>query len=418
MIWLKLALKSARSRCFTLSMVVLAIAMSVALLLGVERLRAEARASFTHAISATDLLVGARGSPLQLLLYSVFRLGGVTNNMGWEAYQALAARPEVAWAVPLSLGDSHKGYPVLAVGEGYFEHFRYGDRQPLALVQGAPIDGMFEAVLGSQVARQLGYALGERIVLAHGMSQRGSGHDDKPFTVVGVLAATGTPVDRTLHISLAGMEALHLDWVGGSPMRGVRISAEQVRKFDLTPKSVTAVLVGLERRVQVFALQQWVAAYRDEPLMAVLPGVALSQLWQLLSVMERTLLAVSGLVVVVGGVSLVAVLLAGLNERRRELAVLRAVGASGRGIFGLLLLEGLLLGSLGIALGVLILGVAQWLAAGWLFDRYGLSLANHWLTAGEWPLLAGVAGVCVLAAIVPGLRAYQLSLADGLSARV
>ena len=422
MMWLRLAYRSAASRKFTLSMVVLAIAMSVALLLGVERLRVDARSSFNNAISGTDLVVGARGSPLQLLLYSVFRLGGVTNNMSWDSYQTLAARPEVTWAVPISLGDSYKGLPVLAVGEGYFEHFRYGDKQPLVLhsgrVMAADHNGVFEVVIGWQVAQRLGLQVNDSLALTHGMAHSGNSHSDKPFTVVGVLAPTATPVDRTLHITLAGMEALHLGWMGGRPLKGVSISADQVRKFDLTPSSVTAVLVGLERRIQVFGLQRFVSEYQAEPLMAVLPGVALSQLWQLLSIMEKTLLAVSILVLLVSSVFLVAVMLAGLNERRRELAVLRALGASSLGLFGFLLLEGVLLALAGVALGISLLGGLQYLASNWALTEYGIALGAGFIRVHEWPLLAGVIGLAGLAAMVPGLRAYQLSLADGLSARV
>jgi len=416
---LPLALKSAWNRRHTLALTAVAIALSVTLLLGIERLRQDARDSFAQAVSGTDLIVGARTSPIQLLLYAVFRIGEATNNLGWDSAQALAAHPAVAWTIPISLGDSHHDFPVLGTTGAYFEHFRYGDKQPLALAQGKPFIGLFDAVLGAEVARRLGYRLGDRITLAHGMEGNGlAEHGDKPFTVVGILAPTGTPVDRTVHISLEALEAIHLDWQGGAPMPGLAIPPELVKKFDLTPKAVTAVLVGLKTRAGVFAMQRWVANYRDEALMGVLPGVALAQLWDMMAVAEQALLAVSALVVAVSFAGLVAVVLAGLGERRRELAILRSVGARPRDLFALLALEGAAVTLAGAVAGVVLLAILSMVAGPWAQSHYGLTLSLALPGAGEMKLLGGVVLVGTLASLLPGWRAYRLSLADGLTPRV
>ncbi len=417
-----LAARSAWNRRAALSLTVLAIALSVLMLLGVERLRQQIRDSFEQSVSGADLIVGARGSPLQLMLYSVFRIGEATHNMEWSSVETLAANPAVAWAIPISLGDSHHGYPVLGTTPNYFRHFRYGDKRALKLLEGRPFpggtDGVFDAVLGAEVATALGYKLGSRITLSHGSGETGlAEHADKPFTVVGILARTGTPVDNTVHISLAAMEAIHLDWQGGAHIPGVSIPAEYVKKFDLTPKTVTAVILGLKSRAAVFAVQRTVNTYRAEPLMAVLPGVALSQLWQVMGYGEKALLAVSALVVGVGLAGLVAVILAGLNERRRELAILRSVGAHPRDILALLTLEGLGLTVTGTVFGYLLLTVLSLVAGPVIEARWGLSLAATAPTAQELYLLAGVIGVGLAASLLPGWRAYRLSLADGLTPR-
>jgi putative ABC transport system permease protein len=414
-----LAARSAWNRRGTLALTVFAVGLSVCLLLGVERLRHAVRTGFEQAVSGTDLVVGARGSPLQLLLYAVFRIGEATHNLRWSSAQALAAQPSVAWSIPISLGDSHRGYPVVGTTRDYFAHFRHGDARPLALAAGRPFDDLFDAVLGAEVAAALGYGVGARLTLSHGSGQTGlAEHADKPFTVVGVLARTGTPVDRSVHVGLEAMEAIHIDWQGGAPLPGAGISPEHVRKFDLTPQSVTAVLLGLKSRAAVFAVQRTVNDYRDEPLMAVLPGVALSQLWEVVGTGEKALLAVSGLVVAVGLSGLVAVVLAGLNERRRELAVLRSVGAHLRDVLLLLTLEGLGLILLGIGLGLLLLTGLSVLLAPLAEAHLGLALAVAAPTVEELRLLAAIAAVGLLASLVPGWRAYRLSLADGLMPRV
>ncbi|VTU26694.1 acidobacterial duplicated orphan permease [Variovorax sp. SRS16] len=416
---LGIAWRSAWNRRFTLALTVLSIALSTFLLLGVERIRTELRENFSSSVSGTDLIVGARTGSTQLLLYSVFRIGAATNNVQWKSVQALAAHPGVAWVVPLSLGDSHRGFAVLATTPDYFEHFRYGNRQPLRMREGRPFSDLFDAVIGAEVADKLGYHVGQKIILSHGSGELNvAEHADKPFTVVGVLARTGTPVDRTVHIGLAAMEAIHLEWVGGAPMPGVKISADQVRKFDLTPKNVTAALVGLKNRAAVFAVQRWVSTYAGEPLMAILPGVALDELWSVVGIGENALLLMSALVALVSLAGLVSVVLAGLDERRRELAVLRAVGASLRHVLALLALEGALVTGLGVAIGIVfaVLGIA--LLSPWLQSQFGLALTLSAPTLNEGLLVASLLVAGFLASLLPGIRAYRLSLSDGLSPRI
>ena len=417
-----LAAKSAWNRRLTLGLTLAAIALSVTMLLGVERIRHDAREGFATSVSGTDLVVGARTSPVQLMLHAVFRIGEATNNIRWQAYQDIAGHPSVAWSIPLSLGDSHRGFPVLGTTPAYFEHFRYGAAQPLTIAQGKRFDGVLETVLGAEVAQRLGYRLGDKIVLSHGMGgQGGEGlaeHGDKPFTVVGILARTGTPVDRTLHISLQAITAIHLDWQGGAPIPGFSIPEQYLRKFDLTPKEITAALIGLKSRAAVFKMQRHVNAYATEPLLAVLPGVALDELWQVVGVVERTLLAVSAMVVVVGLAGLVAVILASLNERRREIAILRSVGARPGDVFLLLMIEGLFVTALGSLLGAALLFVVTAAAGPLVQAHYGLVIHTRFVSLEELKLLMIVVIVGLLASLVPGYRAYRLSLADGLTPRI
>jgi putative ABC transport system permease protein len=414
-----LAAQSAWNRRFVLSLVVLSIALSTLLLLGIERLRSDVRESFSQSVSGTDLIVGARTGPVQLLLYSVFRIGNATNNIRWSSVEQLARHPAVDWVIPVSLGDSHRGYAVVGTSGDYFKHFRYGEREALSLAQGRPFEAVFDVVLGAEVAAGLGYRLGDRIVLSHGDgAMAANDHADKPFSVVGVLAATGTPVDRSVHISLAAMEAIHLDWIAGAPLPGMAVTAEQALQQVLKPKQVTAVLVGLKRRAAVFSVQRWVNDFEAEPLLAVLPGVALDELWDLVGVGERGLLAVSALVSVVSLVGLVAVVLAGLNERRRELAILRAVGAGPRHVMLLLALEGGLITLAGVLLGWLACTGLTWALAGWVQSHYGLNLRLQMPGAAEWQMLGLLLGAGWLASLLPGWRAYRLALADGLSPRI
>lgn len=413
-----LAARSAWNRRFVLSLVVLSIALSTFLLLGIERIRQDLRANFLQAVSGTDLIVGARTGPVQLLLFSVFRIGNATNNIRYASAEAVAKHRAVAWMVPLSLGDSHRGFAVLGTTPAYFQHFRHGEKQALVLAQGRPFEQLYDAVLGAEVARQLGYTLGQKIVLAHGDgAMAANDHADKPFSVVGILAATGTPVDRTVHIGLRAIEALHLDWAAGAPLPGMAVSAEAAAAQDLTPRSITAALIGLKSRAAVFSVQREVAAFRDEPLLAILPGVALDELWDVVGLGERGLQAMSALVAVVSLAGLVAVILAGLNERRRELAILRAVGAGPRQVLALLAAEGTLVTACGVALGALACWGAVAALGPWVQSAFGITLRLQAPGSAEWMLMALVLAGGLVASLLPGWRAYRLSLADGLSPR-
>ncbi|WP_373331947.1 ABC transporter permease [Thiopseudomonas alkaliphila] len=415
---LHLAWRSLKSRRFTAGLTVFAIAVSVCLLLAVERVRTETRVSFANTISGTDLVVGARSGSINLLLYSVFRLGNATNNIRWSSFTQWQQHPQVKWAIPLSLGDSHKGYRVLGTSEDYFTHYQYGRKQHLALQAGEFFSDQqpFQLVLGAEVAERLGYQLGDSVVLAHGISRVSLvQHDDKPFTVTGILQRTGTPVDRTLHISLAGMEAIHLDWQHGMPARGAaRLTAEQVQQMDLTPRSITAALLGLNSKVASFSVQRAINQWPDEPLQAIIPGVALQELWGLMSSAEQALFIISLLVVLTGLIGMLTAILASLNERRREMAVLRSVGARPWHIASLLMLEALLLAGAGVILGVALLIIGILVLQQPIQTHYGIYLPLSGLSLREWLLSAGIMLAALLMALLPAGRAYRLSLNDGL----
>lgn len=418
---LRIALASLANRRFTALLTVFAIALSVCLLLAVERVRTEARASFANTISGTDLIVGARSGSVNLLLYSVFRIGNATNNIRWDSFEHFANHRQVKWAIPISLGDSHRGYRVMGTSTAYFEHYRYARDQALKLAQGREFsDDPFDVVLGAEVAQALGYSLGDKIVLAHGVATISLvKHDDKPFTVVGILERTGTPVDRTLHISLAGMEALHIDWQNGMPARGdARVSADQARAMDLQPKQITAFMLGLNSKIATFSLQREINEFRGEPLLAILPGVALQELWSLMGTAEQALFVVSLFVVLTGLIGMLTAILTSLNERRREMAILRSVGARPWHIASLLVLEAFTLALAGVAFGValLYLGIAG--SQGFVQANYGLYLALSAPSSYEWKLLGGILAAAVAMGSVPAWRAYRQSLADGLSIRL
>jgi putative ABC transport system permease protein len=416
---LPLAARSLWNRRVAAALTVFAIAVSVALLVGVQKLRVEARESFASTISGTDLIVGARSGPVNLLLYSVFRIGDPTANISWQSYQLVARHPDVAWTIPISLGDSHRGFRVVGTNGSYFEHYRYGDRRPLAFAAGAPFADLHDAVVGAEVARALGYSVGDRITIAHGIGEGSfAEHDDQPFTIVGILERTGTPVDRSVHVSLEAITAIHEGWESGMRAPAIGARPGETATADLTPKAITAFLVGLESRAAVFQMQRALNDYRGEALSAVMPGVALQQLWQVVGLADTALLLVAACVVLAGLIGMVTALLTSLNERRREMAILRSVGARPLHVFLLLEFESALLAAAGVAAGFVIAFGAMALAAPLLEQRFGLFVEVGAPTGYDLAIAAAVVVAGLLAGLLPAWRAYRNSLADGLSIRL
>ena len=415
---IRLALLSMLNRRVTAGLTLLAIALSIAMLLGVEKVRRDARGAFANTISGTDLIVGAPSGAIQLLLYSIFRIGNATSNISWESYEDVAGFPRVRWTVPIALGDSHRGFRVMGTSGAYFEHYQYARTESLAFSEGAPFEDVFDAVLGAQVAQRLGYVLGDKLIVSHGAGEVSFlDHDDKPFRVAGILAPTGTPVDRTVHVSIEGFTAMHIDWQAGARIPGLTISADEARAMDLTPKTITAFLVGLDRKISIFSVQRKINEYREEPLLAIIPGVALQELWDLMSVAENVLRVVSSMVVVTGLLGMLTVILSSLESRRREMAVLRSVGARPLHVFTLFMSEAIIFSLLGAAIGIALLYVAVLVGQPIMSREFGLhipvelpALEDLWII-GAVVLAGGVAGS------IPAIRAYRLSLADGLSIR-
>ena len=417
---LGLAWRSLLNRRFAVILTICTIALSIALLVLVEQLRSEVRQGFHRSVSGVDLIVGARTAPVQLLLYSVFGIGDATNDISWQTYAELSELPEVEWAIPMALGDSHRGFRVMGTSDAFFEQYRFGNRESLRMAEGRVFEDLFDVVVGAQVARRLGYDLGEQIVLAHGTGNVAlQSHDDHPFTVTGILAPTGTPVDQQLYVSLAAHRAIHIGWESGvqRPGAGIDPDIARARVDELRPNSVTAILLGLTTRAAVFGLQRRINEYRQEPLSGIMPGITLQQLWRITGLAEQVLRVVAGLVVLAGLLGMLTVLLTTLNERRREMAILRANGARPWQIASLLVFEAGLIAAAGIVLGVALAIIVQVLAAPWLLTNLGLHVGLSW----PEPWQIGVLGVIFLAgllvALVPAFLAYRRTLADGMQVK-
>lgn len=416
---LSLAWKSLNSRRGSAILTMIAVAVAVMLFLGVDKLRTSARESFRNTISGTDLIVGARTSEVSLVLFSVFHIGNPSANVTMESFDWMKSRRDIDWVVPISLGDSHEGYRVIGTDTGFFDHYAYRGNTPLKFADGKAFDDLFDVVVGAEVAKKLGYELGDEITLHHGGGHDFTGgHDNLPFRISGILAPTGTPVDKSVLVSVEAITAIHVGWQSGAKTAIVdMITPDKVREMDLRPDSITAALVGLKGK-NPFLVKRAIDTYPREALVAAIPGLAIDEVWKLVAVAEQALLAVSAFVILVGLVSILTSIMTSLRERRREMAVLRAVGAGPAHIMGLLISEAALLAGLGALLGIGLTVLGLNLLAPIVETRFGLALETSLPGTKDLYVFLAVTGFAALLGIIPALQALKNSLADGLSIKL
>ncbi|TMO21976.1 ABC transporter permease [Pseudoalteromonas sp. S4741] len=415
MILFKLAYKSLLNRRASVLLTLLTIAISVMLLLSIERVRVDAKSSFSNTISGTDLIVGARTGDIQLLLSSVFRIGHTNNGVSWQSYQYITKQRGVKWSIPISLGDSHKGQAVLGTTLDYFKRYRFAKKQPLAFEQGQAFSSINEVVIGSDVASKLAYKIGDEIVISHGMGNTSfHHHDDNPFKVVGILKPTGTPVDKTLHVPLAAIELIH----GGGHHDHDDHHDHSSHALIGHPKQITAFLMGFDSPLYTLQIRRNINQYKQEPLLAIMPTVTLKELWEMLAIIEKILLLFSFVVVIISLLGMLTTLLANLNQRRRELAILRSVGARPWQLFSLISMESLLTTFLGCLVGCTLFYALMGTTAGYLQSQAGVSINISMLSDYELTLIGVIMAAGFIIGLIPATRAYFYSLSDGMSIKI
>jgi putative ABC transport system permease protein len=387
------------------------------LYLSVEKLRSSAYTSFTNTISQTDLIVGSRTGSVQLLLYSVFRIGNATNNITWESYEDIINRDEIKWSVPISLGDSHKGFRVMGTNVDFFKRYKYRGDQSLKIKEGKYFIDLYDVVIGFGVAEKLGYNINTPLIVSHGLKSFLE-HDDQPFKVSGILAKTGTPVDNTIIVSLEAIEAIHVDWSSGSKVSGKATPIDQIRKMDLSPSNITAVLLGVNSKLKIFQLQRWINEYPEEALISILPGVALQELWRIVGVVENILLGISSIVILTTLMGMTAIVFSSLSERRREMAIWRAMGASPKIIIGLLMLEAFIISTVSVVVSTFLLFILLYFIQPWIDSTYGILVTIEMLSLNDIYIFILFILAAMIVSLIPAMRAYWFSINDGMTIKI
>lgn len=410
-----LSFKSLINRKFISFLCILSIALSLALFLLVEKLRRGVEEGFTNAISNADLIVGARSGPLQLLLYSVFHIGSPTNNIRYSSFEDIKNDPSVEWTIPISLGDSYKGHRVVATNEDFYKNYQFRDNQHLKISKGSWGINIFDVVLGSQVASKQKLDVSSSIVLSHGISQTSIlDHDNTPFKVIGILKPTGTPLDKSVFITLEGMEAIHLGWSNGVPNYDDETDYSKIDKSKLHVEQLTSFIIRTKNRFGLLHLNRSINNYEKEPLIGIIPAMALTELWSLLDQVEKAFLGISFFVIGIGFLSILISLYMSLNERQREMAILRSIGVSAREITFMLLTEAAILSLMGALFGFVMQYLALSLLKPILENEYSLYIPVGAPTIREFVVIILFIVLGAISGLIPAVKAYRTSLNSGL----
>ncbi len=406
-ILLNIAYNSLLSRKVTVFLTIISITISLTLFLSIEKLRLGAKQSFFGSISSSDLILGAKSGKIQLLLYSMFQIGSPTNNISWETYKDISDKDDIDWIVPISLGDSHKQFRVMGTTDEYFKNFKYKKNKSLVFKDGNSFNNLLDVVIGSDVARALNYNIKDKIIIAHGIASN-SFHDEFPFQISGILKKTGTSVDRLVIVSLDALEAIHVDWKSG---RNIKSSINKdISSNSLVPKEITAAIIKIKSPIKLFQFQREVNRYNKEPIQVIIPGIVLNQLWNIISVTENIMRIISLMVIITALIGMVAILYSTLNERIKEMSLLRIVGGSPQVIFTLLILESFFISCISVVCSILLLNIFMLGFYPILDNMFGIFIEYTFLTIENVIMLICVIFISCFVSLFPSLKVFKSSI--------
>ena len=414
---LSLLLKSMRSRVIPTSLVTISLMASMVLLLSIERIQQGAEEGFNQSISGVDAIIGPRSSSIELVLYTVFHLGRPTNNITTKTVNDVKLRGDISWLVPIALGDSHKGFRVVATEPNYFEHIKYANGQPLVFSKGVAFAELSETVLGSDVAEKLSYRVGSKIQITHGSVESvGSKHDDFSFVVTGILNKTGTPIDQAIFLDLKGYELLHLGWKSGKKIFNLDdINLSSLPEDALIPKTVTAAFIGLKSKLTLFNFSKNIREYPKEAISAVIPGIALSELWSIVGLVDKGFQLLSWIIIAISLIAMVTLIIASLDNRKQEMTIYRANGASPKFLAMMVLCESLVIGLTAIVGAIVLVTIVTYFATAQLNLALGISPSFKWISMDEIKVFSLILLAGALSSLIPASMVFRKNLHQTLS---
>jgi putative ABC transport system permease protein len=390
--------RSLRQHALSTLVTVASISLAAGLLITVWLVRTQAQAAFVATSTGFDAVLGARGSKLQLVLNSIFHLEASPGNLSSQDYEQIRRHPAVKAAIPLALGDNYLGYRIVGTVEALFTEVEYTPGRRYAIAPGGRLfaGAAHEAVVGSFVARRLGLKVGDTFQPYHGLVFDPSTLHEEVYTITGILEPTNTPADRVIWIPLSGIQNMK----GHDPRAATDVSAVLVQLRAPTAGFMLDVMYNRQGNRLTFAY----------PVSAIIADFFGKIAW-----LDRVLALVAYLVALVAAGSVLASIYASMSARRRDLAILRALGARRRTIFGAVVAEAATIGVLGSVAGVLVHLVLFSVVATVIRAQTGVVLEVFEASPVLLLAPAGMIALCTLGGVVPALKAYRVPVAETLA---
>ena len=404
------------NRKFTTVLTILSVALGVGLISAILTLRDETQRRFEEEGQAFDLVIGAKGNPLQLVLSTVYFLDAPTGNVDWALYEALKDHDDVTALFPVGMGDTYAGFRIVGVTPELMD-FEPGGRTPYALAEGSHFTKPFEAVIGANVAETTNLKLGDTFVGTHGMvaSPYAEVHEHHPYTVVGILQRSGSPNDRAIFCDLQSVWDVHNH--GDEEEHDAAAAAATEDEADdhhHHDKEITALLVKLESPAIRFEFKDMIN--RRSNAMAAIPIQEIQKLYeQLLGTAKLVLLAIGYLVVAISALSILIGLYMAILQRKRDLAIMRALGATRGEIFGAVIIEAFWVTLLGILVGWLLGSTVCMVLNRYLVVKIGFHVPPVSLSADLVAAYSAVLLMGLVAGILPAWQAYRTNVARDLA---
>lgn len=395
----RIAAKGLSSRAVSSSVTAGSMAASVCLLLLVWAFKAEAERSFAAADGGFDAVLGSRGSKLQIVLNALYHMDDSPGLLKWSDYEQIKANRAVAEAYPIAVGDNYKGIRLVGTVPDYLSEHEYREGSPFELAKGGRMfsEGRLEAVVGSQAARQLGLKVGDTFHPYHGLQYEANSRHEELYRVVGALEPTGTPADRVIWIPVAGIQT----------MSGHASAASD---------SVSAVLLKFQpgARTAGFQLDMLYNKRGDRLTLAWPASQSVLRLFDKLGWFDVALRAIAVLVALIAAAGVTATLYNTMSERRRDIAVWRALGARRRVVFGIATLESMGIAVAGLASGFVLYLIVGYAMAEFVQEKAGVSLGVLKYNHAFWAVPIGVLVIGFLAGLAPALKAYRVNVTEDL----
>lgn len=409
----KIILRSLQQHLFSTLLALFSIALGIALLVAVFSLREQTQRTFTQVGLGVDAILAPKGSPLQIVLNAIYHLEDMPGKIKWTYFKEVQKDPLVMEAVPFCVGHSYRGFRVNAIDRNFLTHFEYLPGKCFSFSaqeggQGRPFRALDEAVAGWEAAKTLKIKLGDKFNPVCGVQEGDPVHEKDTLHFVGILAPTGTPHDRAIYMPLEAFYTL-----SGHPPETIAMAKdEEYREISGAYLKIKRIRGGaLHPGIQglKFAINQ------SDRNQLVIPNEVLPRLFDIIGWVDQVLLTIAGTLTILSALFLFFALISALNERRRDLALLRLIGASRKTVMGLVLAEGIFISFIGSALGLALGHCLVGISAHLIKIKTGIAFTAAYFSLAEWFVIPGGIFLGLLASLVPGFRAYRLGVLKNLS---
>jgi putative ABC transport system permease protein len=361
---------------------------------------------FRKNIKGIDMVLGAKGSPLQLILSSIYQIDSPTGNIPLEEAEKLTRNPMIKNAIPLSMGDNYRSFRIVGTNKKYLDHFG------ATVGQGRLFQGDLETVIGPRVAEVAGLKIGDTFSGSHGLDAEGEVHADTKYKVVGILNPSNTVADQLILTPLSSVWAIHEHHEEHGEEHHEEGEAHESEEHEEAPREITSMLIQFRNPLGMMIAR---GINTNSKLQAALPNIEINRLFSLLGVGVETLRGLAVVIMLISGISVFVSLYNSLKERKYEMALMLSMGATRVQLFSMLLLEGLVLALIGFGLGILLSRIGLWLFSNSVSSEYHYNLAAFSILPEEWILLGIALLIGLLAAALPALGVYRMNISRTLA---